>query len=250
MSSNIFRALFFLNAFVVSWDWGSCFAPIGIYKPLYIATIDNVLITDVVPEIFLNSYVYPWTGESPQAGNFDVNVKVFYNAVADSSEKLIVQVVNLTDEISQVVQLKAGENQVAIRFTVSNAELWWPRGYGSAKLYKLRVVLSIMGQESTFETFIGFRSAKVVQKPMPAPSSQNETRYDATDNEIHENLSFYFEINGVPIFAKGANYIPPDAFEDRITPDLYRALIQSSVDVNMNMLRYVYKNFLHLQLHF
>ena len=59
--------------------------------------------------------------------------------------------------------------------------------------------------------------------------------------EVRENdswgKSFTFIINGVPVFAKGANWIPADSFPTRISKEKYRWLLKSAVDANMNMLR-------------
>ncbi len=49
--------------------------------------------------------------------------------------------------------------------------------------------------------------------------------------------SFTFVINGVPVFAKGGNWIPADSFPSRITKDKYRKLLEAVRDTNMNMLR-------------
>ncbi|KAG8537661.1 hypothetical protein GDO81_024126, partial [Engystomops pustulosus] len=50
-------------------------------------------------------------------------------------------------------------------------------------------------------------------------------------------LSFYININGIPIFLKGSNWIPADSFQDRVTPDKLHNLLQSAVAANMNTLR-------------
>uniref|UniRef100_A0AAX7UEP9 Beta-mannosidase n=1 Tax=Astatotilapia calliptera TaxID=8154 RepID=A0AAX7UEP9_ASTCA len=50
-------------------------------------------------------------------------------------------------------------------------------------------------------------------------------------------LSFYFRINGKPIFLKGSNWIPVHSFQDQVTPDVLKNLLQSAVDANMNALR-------------
>ncbi|KAB0343320.1 hypothetical protein FD754_020246 [Muntiacus muntjak] len=50
-------------------------------------------------------------------------------------------------------------------------------------------------------------------------------------------LSFYFKINGLPIFLKGSNWIPADLFQDRVTSAMLRLLLESVVDANMNALR-------------
>jgi len=49
--------------------------------------------------------------------------------------------------------------------------------------------------------------------------------------------SFFFEKNGKPIYAKGANWIPADVFLPRLTKAEYRKILLSAKDANMNMLR-------------
>ena len=49
--------------------------------------------------------------------------------------------------------------------------------------------------------------------------------------------SFYFKINDVPVYAKGANYIPQHSFQNKVTDDHYERLLTDVVDANMNMLR-------------
>jgi beta-mannosidase len=41
----------------------------------------------------------------------------------------------------------------------------------------------------------------------------------------------------MPIYFKGSNWIPPDSFQERITPDRIRNLMQSAADVHMNSMR-------------
>lgn len=66
---------------------------------------------------------------------------------------------------------------------------------------------------------MGIRSLKVVHQP---------------DKDGH---TFYIELNGRPVFAKGANYIPLDNFLPRVTPENYKRTILDAAGVNMNMLR-------------
>ncbi len=49
--------------------------------------------------------------------------------------------------------------------------------------------------------------------------------------------SFQFVVNGVPFFAKGANWIPDDGILSRMTPARYRQRIADAAGANMNMLR-------------
>ncbi|MEJ5996420.1 glycoside hydrolase family 2 protein [Pedobacter sp. Du54] len=49
--------------------------------------------------------------------------------------------------------------------------------------------------------------------------------------------SFYFKIEGKPVYMKGANYIPSDAFVTRMKKDDYRKILMMAKDAHMNMLR-------------
>jgi beta-mannosidase len=48
---------------------------------------------------------------------------------------------------------------------------------------------------------------------------------------------FGFRVNGRLIFAKGANWIPAHAFDERRERADYEALLRSALDANMNMIR-------------
>ena len=70
-------------------------------------------------------------------------------------------------------------------------ELWWPNGYGSQKLYSMSVVSTTSGEEtSTLVRSVGFRTVKIVESLV----------------EIDGGRTFYFEVNGEPIFAMGSNW--------------------------------------------
>jgi beta-mannosidase len=49
--------------------------------------------------------------------------------------------------------------------------------------------------------------------------------------------SFEFVVNGIPVFVKGADVIPFDSFPNRVTPQMYRRILKSATDANMNMIR-------------
>lgn len=65
--------------------------------------------------------------------------------------------------------------------------------------------------------------------------SQHTTVKDYADPFI--GLTFYFRINGLPVFLKGTNWIPADSFQERITKDRLRILLQSAADAHINSMR-------------
>ena len=107
------------------------------------------------------------------------------------------------------------DGRMRLDLTLDRPALWWPAGQGDQVLHDLALTLG----EETVRRRIGLRRMELV------------TEEDAA------GLGFKFRVNGRDIFCKGANWIPADALPGRITEDKTRALLQSAVDANMNMIR-------------
>ncbi len=123
---------------------------------------------------------------------------------------------------SGIWNLKYGINTIEVPFSIKNPNLWQPNGRGKQKLYNIRVEL--VDKDNIIdvkETKIGLRTVKLVQEQDPDGKGR----------------SFYFEVNGSPVFAKGANYIPNDVFLNRVSPEKYEFIVKSAAEANMNMLR-------------
>jgi beta-mannosidase len=103
---------------------------------------------------------------------------------------------------------------------VDRPVLWWPNGMGAQALYRLEALLETDGTVLDSRTYsLGLRTAELRREP----DSWGE--------------SFTFAVNGVPLFAKGADWIPADSFPARVRDGRMRSLLQSAADANMNMLR-------------
>lgn len=113
-----------------------------------------------------------------------------------------------------------GATHLQMQVEVPDVELWWPHDLGSQPLYDVRVELAAAeGPLDRWERRIGFRSI----------------RLDTSPDEI--GSTFTLVINDVPIFVRGANWIPDDCFPSRITTDRLRSRIEQSTDANINLLR-------------
>lgn len=126
--------------------------------------------------------------------------------------------VTLTDplgnEETKILEKAQKENQLL--FSIDEPKLWWPNGLGAQPLYKISVSLSENGKEVQKQTKqTGLRKIKLNR----------------------ENGDFHFFVNGVPIFAKGANYVPMDLFYTRITKERLYELLYKCKEANMNMVR-------------
>eukprot|EP01047_Picozoa_sp_COSAG01_P001850 COSAG01_NODE_45_length_32100_cov_28.037218_27_plen_1119_part_00 len=117
--------------------------------------------------------------------------------------------------------------------TAAPLGLWFPNGYGSQPLWNLTVTLCAdsSGQQcaAPWTTKLGLRIATLVQEPLPFTPRVNIS--------LGPSRSFYFRVNGLPVFGKGANSIPNDQFESRVTPALLWDYLSSAQAAHMTMLR-------------
>jgi beta-mannosidase len=110
-----------------------------------------------------------------------------------------------------------------MHFSVENAELWWPRGYGEAALYE--GIVSVIDNNGKIlasdKKNIGLRKVALNMSEITTPEHPGE---------------FCFIVNGEKIFIKGTNWVPIDAMHSRDASLLHK-VIEMSVDLNCNMLR-------------
>jgi beta-mannosidase len=190
------------------WDWGPTFITCGIWRPAYIRVWDATRLDDVfVEQRSVNSF-------EAQA---EVTIAV-EAAGMEIGELLLFRDSTLISKLS--VELYEGKNRFSLSDRIIRPKLWWPNGLGEPNQYVYRVEFK-RGDRilDSKEVKTGFRSIEVIQES------------DSTGK------SFYFRVNGVPVFAKGANYIPPDNFLSRVSDEKYEQIITDARKANMNMLR-------------
>lgn len=109
-------------------------------------------------------------------------------------------------------------------------KLWWPTGMGEQNLYHVTVnVVDKHGKTlATVTKQTGFRTIFLNQR-------------NITDAQLAQGIApganWHFEVNGHEFYAKGSNFIPPDAFWPRVTEERMNQLFDSIVAGNQNMLR-------------
>jgi beta-mannosidase len=192
------------------WDWGPRFVTCGVWKPARLEAWDDARIESlrlVQNQLGKDSAQLTAEVEVESSGSSDAAL-----VVEDPSDRRVAA--------RQAVKLSPGRNRFALKLSIPSPQLWWPAGLGPQKLYTLRARLT-SGDKSADElsTRVGLRTLELRQQA------------DA------EGKSFTFVVNGVPVFARGANWIPADSFPERVTRERYRHLLESARDANMNMLR-------------
>ena len=185
------------------WDWNIALMPIGIYGDITLRRHDGVRIDEV--------RVLQFHDET--TGNVRIEAEARISAFEDGRLPVSLEVGEAS--VLEAMSVIKGHNTVSLHLEIEDPELWWPAGQGSQHLYPMTFSV---GTESR-SCRIGLRKCDLI------------TEQDAIGS------SFGFRINGRDIFMKGANWIPADALPRRITKDAVRALLQSAVEANMNMIR-------------
>ncbi|XP_041809505.1 beta-mannosidase-like [Chelmon rostratus] len=198
-----------------SWDWGPSFPTMGLWKGVRLEAFDVLQLIQVSSVPLHDFNVSQWR----------VQVEILVDAVQTTNGQITLSIPELDSEQTFQTQFLPGKTKNSFTLhicTTAQVKLWWPNGHGDQPFYQL----TVRGFQDGFlvlntESKVYFRTVELVQEPVVGSPG----------------LSFYFRINGKPIFLKGSNWIPAHSFQDQVTPAVLRNLLQSAVDTNMNALR-------------
>ena len=190
------------------WDWGPRYVTAGIWKPVVLESWDALRIDDL-----------QLRQDRVEEARADIAAIVTVDAVRDGAHEVRLWQTAPGGQRSLAarrrVALRAGANRIELPVRVERPQRWFPAGYGAQPLYRYEV-----------EAGDAKRSARTGLRKV-------ELRRDPDD----KGRSFYFAVNGIPVFAKGANSIPFDMFQPRVTRAKLRRVLESARDANMNMVR-------------
>lgn len=194
------------------WDWGPRYVTEGIWQPVHLESWDEPRLADFhIAQQHVDAQV------AQLLAQFDLR--------ADHAGKAGLRVTWTAPDGSQrsttlETSLTVGDNHVELPLRIEHPQRWWPVGYGEPNLYRFHAEVVVAGKViASAERDTGLRSVEL---------RRQRDRW---------GRSFAFVINGVPIFAKGANLIPLDSFPERVTGARLQQTLQSARDANMNMLR-------------
>jgi beta-mannosidase len=199
-------------AYEYGWDWGPRFVTSGIWRPARLEMWDKARIADL--------YIHQ---KDVTAAVAHVSIEAEVIATDDSAATIAVEygTGERRTSVSRNVTLSKGLNHVVLPIDINQPERWFPTGYGAQPIYKFNAKLTVNKKlEAEKQAKAGLR-AIVLRRDLD-----------------QWGRSFEINVNGVPIFGKGADVIPFDAFPSRVTTSQYRQVLQSARDANMNMIRH------------
>jgi len=204
-------------AYEYGWDWGPRFVTSGIWRPVRLEAWNKLRIAD---------FAIHQRDVSREVAHLDAEVEV--EAATPGPARITVDyhlagapIKIPSPFVTTLANLHAGRNLIDLRIEIQNPSLWYPAGYGDQPLYEFKAQLGPPGQWSeTRTTKAGLRSIVLDRHP------------------DQWGRSFQLVVNGIPVFAKGADVIPFDSFPNRVTTANYRRILESARDANMNTIRH------------
>jgi beta-mannosidase len=191
--------------FQYGWDWGPKINTSGIWRPIKLEVWDDFIIEDL--------YV-----EQQELNNSNAKLQIQLQGKTHLDKELNYSV--YFNNSLAVQQSEINNQKLEINFEIKNPKRWWPHNLGEPYLYDIKVVVrdnkTILDSISVKK---GLRTVELVNKK----------------DSLGE--SFYFKVNEVPFYAKGANYIPQNSMQNQVTDAHYETLLNDVVNANMNMLR-------------
>jgi beta-mannosidase len=230
------------------WDWGPRFVTTGIWRPVVIRAWDDAVIDHVT--------ILQQKQEKDLA---KITCIIHLNTIVGGKYSLQLAG-NPGDGYGKAsdVELSPGMSSFRLDLEITNPKLWWCNGLGEPHLYTLFVSLLKDGRLTDRKVSrFGIRTIEILQEaggrrqetgsnplstsPPPLGGGQEgapgATANAAISGQLEVGKSFFVRLNGVPVYMKGANYIPPDNFMPRYNRSRYDSILSLAADANMNMLR-------------
>ncbi len=194
------------------WDWCPRLLGAGIWRRVQVTSYDRLSLSElrITPEFT------PARGEAW----FAFGVRNHSDRAIEARLRLTVSREEAHETIELAETISAAGEEVEAVVTVQAPELWWPRGLGAQPRYHAAVEL--LADEEVLdrrEQRFAFRSVA------------------RRERDAQGRPAFFFVINDVPVFARGANWIPADSFPSRVTQEKLHDLLARAAEADMNMLR-------------
>ncbi|MET0290708.1 MAG: glycoside hydrolase family 2 protein [Pseudoxanthomonas sp.] len=196
-----------------SWDWGPRIINAGIWQDVQLvawdaARVDDLYIDQQRVDADAAQLQAQFTVEGGITGPVDIALQVL-----DPDGKEIAK-------LNQQQVIDPGRNQIAMPVRIAKPRRWYPAGYGAQDRYTfIATVRDANGDTQQIKRVTGLRTVEIRRE------------------KDQWGRGMAFVINGIPVFAKGANLIPLDSFPNNVTEVEMRRTLTDARDANMNMLR-------------
>ena len=212
----------------------------GIWKSVYLVEVSTAAITHVVPQV-------AYLGEYPTAplqdgahGGFGVDVRVHMWSAGKTTGTATITT-SWGQKATAKVSLPGGNANitVALKAAASDIKLWWPAGLGAQPLYNVTATFTpdsaLVTESASLSATrrLGFRMFALVTGNDTDPAYVKAHK----DTDGTDSLGMLWRVNGAVVFSKGANMIPMEEMEGRMSTVAHQQLVRNAVAGGLNTLR-------------
>lgn len=195
--------------YMFGWDWGPKLISAGVWKDVNLIFWNKAQISELtVNQISISDK------------EAQLEIQAYFNAESYKNLKVKIEIIDPDSICNQFLISEFDDSLLIIKRLIRNPKLWWTHDLGKQNLYKIKMSL-FDGNDflEKKEINIGLRTIELIQ------SSDSLGR------------SFYFVLNGKPIFSRGVNLIPFHHFPSEVANTDYAFYLDKVVEANMNMVR-------------
>ncbi|MDX6082257.1 glycoside hydrolase family 2 protein [Xanthomonas campestris pv. incanae] len=195
------------------WDWGPRMVNAGIWKEVRVEAWDAVRVDGLhIAQQRVDADSAQLQAQLELQAGRSGPVQVSLDVLGPDGQRV--------GQFTQDAVVDPGQNRIDLAVRIAKPKRWFPAGYGAQDRYTfVATVRDADGDSQQIKRITGLRSVEL---------RREKDKF---------GKSMEIVINGIPIFAKGANLIPLDAFPARVSPERMRSTLQDARDANMNMLR-------------
>lgn len=196
-------------AYQNGWDWAPRYLNMGIWQPVYLKAWTHSTICSA-------SVITSDIKDNKAELFFETCIK------ADESHEVTLQLFQDGEKIlNKNIDLEQGDNYFSFPFEIADPKLWYPNDLGEQNMYSFN--LKMLDDDNILEEkniSMGIRTIEMVEEA----------------DSI--GTAFYFKVNGIPLYMKGANYVPEEMITSWMSREKTKELLEKCVgDAHMNMLR-------------
>lgn len=201
--------------FGFGWDWGPRLPTIGLWRPVELRRERAAALRGVH---FHTLHLTPARDKAIVAVRVEVE-----RFAADGPLAAAIRLTTPGGGATARYPLAIAADEATAHLTIKDPALWWTHDLGDPALYTLEV--DLLAGDAVVDTWQGRAGIRTVTLDQSVDTAEPGTRF------------FHFVLNGVPVFARGANWIPADSFVGAIPTERYEMLLEAARDAHMNMLR-------------
>jgi beta-mannosidase len=196
------------------WDFGPNLPALGLWRPAWLSVEPG-------PVIEGHQVGLSWLAADRSQARVRVLVETAAGLAREVDQSARVRLTSPSGRVT-TLEIPLGAGRGEAEATIDDPELWWTHDLGEQPLHELEIALWVDGAEvDRIVDRVGLRTVEVDRSPDPEQGGR----------------LFRFVLNGTPLFARGANWVPGSQLIGSVSRQTYQDRVRRARAGNLTMLR-------------